>query len=67
MNNMRKHKYFVSYSYTNHESTANGFGDVLVEIQGKLTYSKIDDIRTKLKEFNNLSAVIILNVIRLKA
>jgi len=63
---MKEYKYLISYNFTNCELTASGFGDALVRIKGELTYSKINEIRANIKELNNLSSVVILNVIRLE-
>jgi len=65
-NSMKEYRYLISYHFANDESAASGFGDVSAIIKGELTYSKIEEIRTKIKELNNFSTVVILNAIRLE-
>lgn len=71
---MKKYRYLISYNFAkkefspelNREITNNGFGDTSVTIRGKLTYSKINEIRENIAKINGFSIVVILNVIRLE-
>lgn len=71
---MKVYRYLFSYHFIRKEFSSelnrkidtNGFGDATGTIKGELTSEKINRVREQIKEANDFSGVVILNVIRLE-